>query len=118
MNRDNTPHEAGLGRFCSTQTAIGCVGRDALLRVAKEGPVKQVRALRIEGTLPPCDRGWPLMDGQKQVGTVTSATWSPDFETNVAIGMVRMTHWDPATDLDVVTHAGVFPAVVQETFWI
>jgi dimethylsulfoniopropionate demethylase len=118
MNRDNTPHEAGLGRFCSTQTAIGCVGRDALLRVAKEGPVKQIRALRIEGTLPPCDRGWPLMDGQKQVGTVTSATWSPDFETNVAIGMVRMTHWDPATDLDVVTHAGVFPAVVQETFWI
>ncbi len=118
MNHDNTPHEAGLGRFCSTQTAIGCVGRDALLRVAKEGPVKQVRAVRIEGTLPPCDRSWPLMDGQKQVGTVTSATWSPDFETNVAIGMVRMTHWDPSTDLDVVTQAGVFPAVVQETFWI
>ena len=118
MNRENTPHEAGLGRFCSTQTAIGCVGRDALLRVSKEGPVKQVRALRIEGNLPLCDRGWPIMDGQKQVGTVTSARWSPDFETNVAIGMVRMTHWDPATDLDVVTQAGVFPAVVQETFWI
>jgi len=40
MTRWNTPHECGLGRFCSTQTAIGCVGRDALLRVAKEGPVQ------------------------------------------------------------------------------
>ena len=118
MTRDNTPHEAGLGRFCSTQTAIGCVGRDALLRVAKEGPVKEIRAVRIEGDLPPCDRAWPLMDGQQQVGAVTSAAWSPDFETNVAIGMVRMTHWDPATDLDVVTQAGVFPAIVNETFWI
>ncbi len=118
MTRDNTPHEAGLGRFCSTQTAIGCVGRDALLRVSKEGPVKQLRAIRIEGDLPPCDREWPLMDGQQQVGLVTSAARSPDFETNVAIGMVRMTHWDPGTDLDVVTQAGVFPAVVNETFWI
>lgn len=120
MTRDNTPHEAGLGRFCSTQTAIGCVGRDALLRVSKEGPVKQVRGLRIEGELPPCDRAWPIMDqdGQNQIGAITSAAWSPDFETNVAIGMVRMTHWDPRTDVDVVTQAGVFPAVVQETFWI
>ncbi len=40
MTDDNTPHECGLGRFCDTQTAIGCIGRDALLRVAKEGPVQ------------------------------------------------------------------------------
>jgi len=57
MTRENTPHECGLGRFCNTQTAIGCVGRDALLRVAKEGPVRQIRAIEIEAeTLPPCDR--------------------------------------------------------------
>ncbi len=118
MTRENTPHECGLGRFCSTQTAIGCVGRDALLRVAVEGPVKQIRAIRIEGDLPPCDRVWPLMDGEMQVGQVTSVAWSPDFETNVAIGMVRMTHWGKAQDLDVVTQTGVFPAVVQEVFWI
>ncbi|MFK7942325.1 MAG: dimethylsulfoniopropionate demethylase, partial [Paracoccaceae bacterium] len=28
MTDDNTPHECGLGRFCNTQTAIGCIGRD------------------------------------------------------------------------------------------
>ncbi len=118
MTRENTPHECGLGRFCSTQTAIGCVGRDALLRVSKDGPVKEIRGVRIEGDLPPCDRVWPVMDGQDQVGQITSAAYSPDFETNVAIGMIRMTHWDPATDVDVVTQAGVFPAIVNETFWI
>ncbi|WP_439142385.1 dimethylsulfoniopropionate demethylase [Planktotalea sp.] len=119
MNDDNTPHECGLGKFCNTSTAIGCVGRDALLRVAKEGPVKQLRPIEIHGdAVPPCDRLWPLMDGDRQVGTVSSAAYSPDFATNVAIGMVRMTHWDTGTELDVVTPTGIQPVTVWETFWI
>jgi dimethylsulfoniopropionate demethylase len=118
MTDDNTPHECGLGRFCDTQTAIGCIGRDALLRVAKEGPVQQVRAIAIEGAkVPPCDRVWPLMAGSKRVGQVTSAAWSPDFNTNVALGMVRMTHWDEGTQLSVVTPDGPRDAVVHEDFW-
>ncbi len=117
MTRDNTPHECGLGRFCSTQTAIGCVGRDALLRVAKEGPVQQIRPITIEGDLPPCDRAWPLMAGTKRVGQVTSAAKSPDYGVNVAIGMVRMTHWDAGTVLAVRTQDGDFEATVHEEFW-
>jgi dimethylsulfoniopropionate demethylase len=119
MTRDNTPHEAGLGRFCSTQTAIGCVGRDALLRVAKDGPVKQIRPVAIEGErVPPCDRPWPIMAGQAQVGQLTSAAWSPDYETNVAIGMVRMTHWDPTTEVDVILPSGeVRAATIFGVFW-
>lgn len=117
MTRDNTPHECGLGRFCSIQTAIGCVGRDALLRVAKEGPVQQIRAISIAGDIPPCDRVWPLMAGSQRVGQVTSAATSPDFNTNVAIGMVRMTHWDAGTKLTVETQDGPRDATVQQEFW-
>lgn len=118
MTRDNTPHECGLGRFCSTQTAIGCVGRDALLRVAKEGPVKQIRALSIEGDIPICDRLWPLTAKDKVIGQVSSAAKSPDFKTNVAIGMVRMTHWDDETVVQVETQDGPRRATVSENFWI
>ena len=119
MTIQNTPHECGLGKFCNTQTAIGCIGRDALLRVAKEGPVKQIRALEIEGgPVGPCDQLWPVMVKGKQVGAVSSAAWSPDFTTNVAIGMVRMTHWDAGTDVDVMTKDGVRAARVHEKFWI
>ncbi|MBO6726843.1 MAG: dimethylsulfoniopropionate demethylase [Rhizobiaceae bacterium] len=118
MTDDNTPHECGLGRFCNTQTAIGCIGRDALLRVANEGPIKQIRALEIEGpVVPTCDRWWPLKDGEKAVGRVSSAAWSPDFKTNVAIAMVRMTHWDDGTELTVETPTGLRPAKVRENFW-
>lgn len=118
MTRDNTPHEAGLGKFCNTTAAIGCIGRDALLRVAKEGPTQQIRAIAIDGEIPACDRLWPLVAGGKKVGQVTSAARSPDFNTNVAIGMVRMTHWDAGTKLEVETPAGMRPATVQEKFWI
>lgn len=118
MTDDNTPHECGLGKFCNTQTAIGCIGRDALLRVAKEGPVQQIRAIAIEGgPVGACDRYWPLTDGKKTVGRISSAAWSPDFNTNVAIGMVRMTHWDAGDELTAITPDGPRQAVVQETFW-
>ncbi len=119
MTDDNTPHECGLGRFCDTQTAVGCIGRDALLRVAKEGPVQQIRALAIDGdAVPGCDRVWPVTAKGKRVGQVTSAAWSPDFGTNVAIGMVRMTDWDQGTIVQVETPQGLRNATVQESFWL
>lgn len=119
MTDHNTPHECGLGKFCNTHTAIGCIGRDALLRVAKEGPVQQIKPIAIGGdALPGCDRAWPLYANGKKVGQVTSAAWSPDFGVNVAIGMVRMTHWDPGTVLEVETHhVGMRRAEVQAAFW-
>lgn len=119
MTSENTPHECGLGRFCNTNTAIGCVGRDALLRVAQEGPVRQIRPIEIHGDkVPVCGDLWPVMDGDLHVGNISSAAWSPDFNTNVAIGMVRMTHWNAGTEVDVITPEGVRPATVHETFWI
>ncbi|MGB7244266.1 MAG: dimethylsulfoniopropionate demethylase [Sulfitobacter sp.] len=119
MTDDNTPHECGLGKFCDTQTAIGCIGRDALLRVAKEGPVQQIRPIEIEGdAVGICDRPWPIFGTGKRVGQVTSAAWSPDFKTNVAIGMVRMTHWEPGTRIEVEAPDGLRQATVREDFWL
>lgn len=119
MTDDNTPHECGLERFCDTHLAIGCVGRDALLRVAKEGPVQQIRALSIDGpALPSCDQWWPVVSSKKTVGRVSSAAWSPDFNTNVAIGMVRLSHWDHGDRVQVKTPEGLRDATVHEKFWI
>ena len=119
MTDDNTPHECGLGRFCDTQAAIGCIGRDALLRVAKEGPIQMISAISIDGSaVPNCDFWWPIMANGKRVGRISSAAWSPDFNTNVSIGMVRMTHWDAGTQVQVETPDGLRDAVVMEKFWI
>lgn len=117
MTRENTPHECGLGRFCNTETAIGCIGRDALLRVAKDGPVRQIRAIEIKDRVPVCDDAWPIMDKGKKVGQLTSAAWSPDHDCTVAIGMVRMTSWDPGTVVTIETPEGDVQGTVREGFW-
>lgn len=118
MNSNNTPHECGLGKFCNTHTAIGCVGRDALLRVAKEGPVQKICPVEIDGPpVPGCDRWWPVSADGVRIGRISSTAWSPDHETNVAIGMIRMTHWDTGTEFDVEALDGTRRARVRSGFW-
>ncbi|MCO6407616.1 dimethylsulfoniopropionate demethylase [Hoeflea alexandrii] len=119
MTRANTPHECGLGRFCDTRSAIGCVGRDALLRVAKEGPLKQIRYLEIEGdAVPPCTEPWLVRAGDEVVGQITSAALSPDFGTNVAIGMIGRDFWEEGTLLDVMAPDGGRRARVRAGSWL
>jgi dimethylsulfoniopropionate demethylase len=119
MTSANTPHECGLGRFCDTRSAIGCVGRDALLRVAKEGPLKQIRYLEIDGeAVPPCSEPWVVRAGDECVGQVTSAAWSPDFGTNVAIGMIGRDWWDEDAVVEVVTPTGSRTARVRAGSWL
>ena len=54
----------------------------------------------------------------EQVGLKASATWSPDFQTNVSIGMIDRAHWEPGTVLNVDTGADIRSVEVQEKFWI
>jgi dimethylsulfoniopropionate demethylase len=119
MTRENTPHECGLGRFCDTKAAIGCIGRDALLRVSREGPLRMIRALSIKGdaVTPPSDV-WPVYAAGERIGRVTSAVWSPDFQTNVAIGMVSREYWGEGSEVEVETSDGMRPAIVHEKSFI
>lgn len=119
MTRRNTPHECGLGKFCDTITAIGCCGRDALLRVAQEGPIRQIRSFAIDGpAVPSCRTRWPIRANGKLIGQITSAAWSPDFGTNVALGMIRLSHWDEGTIVDVETPDGLRAARVKEEHFL
>jgi dimethylsulfoniopropionate demethylase len=116
MTREDTPFECGLGRYLTSQADY--IGRAALERVRAEGHGREVRAIAIAGgPLPPCDRPWPLLDGDRPVGQVTSAAFSPDHATGVAIGMVARSHWGAGTRLTVATPEGPRAATVRAAFW-
>ena len=113
MTQENTPHECGLGRFCDTAEAVGCVGRDALMRMLRDGPARQVRGLRIAGeAVAPCTEAWPVSGAGEPAGQVTSAAWSPDFGCNVAIAMIDAAWLEPGTRVSVETPDGVRDAEV------
>ncbi len=115
MTRDNTPHECGLGRFCDTGAAIGCVGRDSLMRMNRDGPMRQIRSVSIDGpAVPPCTYEWGVFDGDTKVGRLRSAAWSPDFNTNVGLAMIGIRHWDTGKVLDLHCPDGIRKLTVRE----
>jgi len=118
MTMENTPLECGLGKFCKPGDDSEHIGKGALTREAETGPARQIRAISIPGDpVSPARAAWPLFKDGQRVGQVTSAAWSPDFETNVAIGMIDALHWDAGTVLEVRTPTGDRTVVVQEKFW-
>lgn len=116
MTRENSPLEIGLGKFCNSQA--GYIGKAAIEREKAQGVQRMIRPIAIAGSQPRCDRAWPLFADGKPAGQVTSAVWSPDFQTTVAIGMVERSHWAAGTVLEVETQEGMARAEVQAAFWI
>ncbi len=113
---DNTPFEAGLGRYCNLSATL-CLGHAALAE--KSRPMRQIRAVEIPGDpLPAIGERWPTAGlNHGSAGFITSAAWSPDVGANVAIGMIESAHWSPGTELVIDTPEGPRAAFVRSGFW-
>ena len=118
MTRQDTPVEAGLAKFCNAPNEY--LGKATIEKQKREGPDRIIRPITISGDddLPHNANGWKVLFEHKQVGLIASAAWSPDFRTNVAIGMIDRDHWDPGTVLTVDTGADIRSIKVQDKFWI
>ena len=118
MTRQDTPVEAGLAKFCNAPNEY--LGKATIEKQKRVGPDRIIRPIAIsgDGDLPHNANGWKVMFDHKQVGLIASAAWSPDFRTNVAIGMIDRDHWDPGTVLSVDTGADIRSIEVQDKFWI
>ena len=102
MTRDDNPYECGLGRFCADVKDVDCIGREALIQ-AKDTLGRQIRGLMIDGDkVPACRQIWLVAatDGTA-VGYVSSAAWSPDMKTNIAIAMIDKQYWKTGTNVIV-----------------
>jgi dimethylsulfoniopropionate demethylase len=108
MTRANTPFECAMERFCQPVDAIGCLGRDALIAVAQNEPVRRVCGVRIDGEpVPACEALWSAYCEDGLAGSVSSAVWSPTFATNVGIAMMNQGYWEPGTEIEVEVPGGV-----------
>ena len=118
MTRQDTPVEAGLAKFCNSPNEY--LGKATIEKQKREGPDRIIRPITVSGDddLPHNANGWKVLFEHKQVGLIASAAWSPDFRTNVAIGMIDRDHWDPGTVLNVDTGADIRSIEVQDKFWI
>jgi aminomethyltransferase len=118
-SRKSSPDECGLGFTIDTERAVRFVGQDAVERERQLGSKWAMVGLDVswsglemlydEYGLPPhlapeaCRLAVPLFteDGRRQVGQVTSTTWSPTLKRYLAMGQVFSDYADEGTRLRV-----------------
>jgi aminomethyltransferase len=100
LDRSTNPIEAGLARILKLDAPRDFVGREAMERVAREGPVRRLVGLEIRGR-GIARRGYPVLADGRRVGTVTSGTQSPTLGVPIAMAYVAPGDAEPGTMLDV-----------------
>ena len=108
MTRDDNPLECGLEKYCQLDGSVQYIGLAALQQIAQAGPARLIRGVIFDGEpCPPCQHPWPLTANNQQAGYVTTATWSPRFERNVALAMLDRGYWDSGTAVSVSIDDGI-----------
>jgi aminomethyltransferase len=100
LDRETNPYEAGLGRVVKLEKPGDFVGREALARVAKDGPQKQLVGMVVTGR-GIARHGYPVLDDDGRTGVVTSGTHSPTLGKPIAMAYVAPGDAAPGTILSV-----------------
>lgn len=87
IDTTTNPLEAGLGWAVKLDKG-DFVGRDALLTVKQRGPRRTFIGLELEGRAI-ARHGFPILDGARRVGEVTSGTYSFTLSKAIAMGYLE-----------------------------
>ncbi len=91
--RDRSPLELGLGWLVDFDKGH-FNGRRALLAERERGPRRQLVGLDIEGNKPAHNALlYTDSKGNKEIGSISSAAWSPTCKRNIALAMVDAPHF-------------------------
>jgi aminomethyltransferase len=91
--RDRSPLELGLAWLVDFDKGH-FNGRRALLAERARGPRRQLVGLDIEGNKPAHNALlYAGPDGRREIGSVSSAAWSPTCKRNIALAMVDAPHF-------------------------
>ncbi|MGF1465835.1 MAG: glycine cleavage system aminomethyltransferase GcvT [Sandaracinaceae bacterium] len=116
IDESTNPFEAGLEWVVKLDRG-DFVGRDALARIAERGPQRRLVgiAMRARGI---ARHGYPILDGGRPIGQVTSGSPGPTVGENIALGYVPTALSSVGTPLTVeVRNKGVPAEVVATPFY-
>ena len=108
MTYEHNPFEIGMGRFCNLNGAVDYLGREALQKLSDKGIERQIRGILFDGgPCPTCAEPWPVNAGDRQVGQITSAIWSPRLKRNVGLSLIDREFWGVGQSVIVHSKDGV-----------
>ena len=96
---DNLPQEIGRDALAISFTKGCYLGQETVARIDALGHVnRQLAGVRFTGSTVPSP-GLPLIAGDKAVGHVTSAAWSPKLQSPLALALLRRAQAKPGAAL-------------------
>jgi folate-binding protein YgfZ len=116
MTGETIPLEAGLEQRAISFTKGCYVGQEVIVRVTTRGGGRVARRLvgvRVENGAEPPPSGAALHAGERAVGRITSAVFSPRCSGVIALGYVHRDFTEPGTRLEVHHDARSLAAVVH-----
>jgi glycine cleavage system aminomethyltransferase T len=115
MDWTNNPYEMGLDRLVDLDMGGEFMGKEALRRIKEEGVQRRIVGVEIEGErLEMNSTKWPVRSGGREVGTVTSAIYSPRLEKNIGFAWVPVELSELGSTVSVETPDGERNATVVE----
>ena len=114
MDEHTIPLEAGLESRAISFTKGCYVGQEVIVRIMHRGQGRVAKRLvglaLAQSELPKA--GDPITAGTREVGKLTSVTWSPTLGHGIALGYVRREFVTPGTALHVTSVHGLHDATV------
>jgi aminomethyltransferase len=99
IDETRNPYQAGLGRVVKLDKG-DFAGREALARLAERGPdVRLVGFELTEGGVP--RQGYPVVDGDRRIGVVTSGNVSPTLGKPIGMAYVPSERAEPGSTIAV-----------------
>lgn len=98
IDPETSPIEAGLDRFVRREG--GYIGQPVLSAHRSQGTERKLVGLKLPGRSAPRAE-YPILSQDRQVGQVTSGSFSPTLDTSIAMGYVLAGYTEAGTVLQV-----------------
>ena len=111
IDETTDPIEAGLSWTCKLDKEF--LGRDVIAKIKETGPKRRIAGLVVNGGV--ARHGHPVTSGGEPIGVVTSGTFGPTVEKNIALAYVPVERAKVGTELGVRIRDKDVPATVVKT---
>ena len=117
---DTNPFELGLDRLVYLDGNIDFIGKDSLKKIKRDGVKRRQIGLELKckPLKGPNTKFWAITVGEKKVGKVTSAVYSPRLKKNIALAMVEIAQSQLGKNLTVnIDDEKVASIVIEKPFF-
>ena len=117
MNAKTTPFEAGLGWLVNLEMNANFIGRQALEKQVKGGIIKKLIGVEIHGRAI-ARKGYKIIQNNKQIGEITSGSWSPTLNKAIALGYIENEYGKLGTEISIDIRGKIEKAtIVKRPFY-